>query len=271
MITNSRTQTRIEKKFRDLAKHDAGGLIIYLMAGDPNLEATGNLLPALERAGADAIELGVPFSDPLADGPVIQRASERALKAGATLPKILAALPEWRRRTKLPLVLFSYYNPILQYGLKKFATDAQRAGVDGVLVVDLAPEEAAPYVEAMREKELDSIFLASPTSSDERLGKIAKLSTGFLYLVSRMGVTGEQKDISIELQTLVNRVKTACRLPLAVGFGISTAIQVRTVQQYAEAAVVGSAIVRYIEQNYSSQGVSGTEKFVSQLKGNEKR
>ena len=209
MITNSRTQTRIEKKFRDLAKHDAGGLIIYLMAGDPNLEATGNLLPALERAGADAIELGVPFSDPLADGPVIQRASERALKAGATLPKILAALPEWRRRTKLPLVLFSYYNPILQYGLKKFATDAQRAGVDGVLVVDLAPEEAAPYVEAMREKELDSIFLASPTSSDERLGKIAKLSTGFLYLVSRMGVTGEQKDISIELQTLVNRVKTA--------------------------------------------------------------
>ena len=134
---DSRTRTRIGEKFRDLAKRDARGLVIYLTAGDPNLEATRELLPALERAGADVIELGIPFSDPLADGPVIQRASERALKAGATLPKILAALPGWRRRTEVPLVLFSYYNPILQYGLKEFAADARKAGADGVLAVDL--------------------------------------------------------------------------------------------------------------------------------------
>ena len=265
---DSRTRTRIGEKFRDLAKRDARGLVIYLTAGDPNLEATRDLLPALERAGADVIELGIPFSDPLADGPVIQRASERALKAGATLPKILAALPGWRRRTEVPLVLFSYYNPILQYGLKEFAADARKAGADGVLAVDLTPEEAGAYVERMREANLDTIFLASPTSTDERLRKIAEHSTGFLYLVSRMGVTGERKDLSGELPALVNRVKAASRLPLAVGFGISTAEQVRAVQRHAEAAVVGSAVVRYIEQNYSRQGAEGVEEFVHRLKGN---
>ena len=265
---DSRTRMRIGEKFRDLAKRDARGLVIYLTAGDPNLEATRDLLPALERAGADVIELGIPFSDPLADGPVIQRASERALKAGATLPKILAALPQWRRRTEVPLVLFSYYNPILQYGLKEFAADARRAGADGVLAVDLTPEEAGAYVERMREANLDTIFLASPTSTDERLRKIAEHSTGFLYLVSRMGVTGERKDLSGELPALVNRVKAASRLPLAVGFGISTAVQVRAVQRHAEAAVVGSAVVRYIEQNYSRQGAEGVEEFVHRLKGN---
>jgi len=258
--------TRIETRFRELRERQAKGLIVYLTAGDPSLEATFELLAALDRAGADVIELGIPFSDPLADGPVIQRASERALRAGTTLRRILDRFPGWRRSVRAPIILFSYYNPILQYGLEEFARDAARAGVDGALAVDLSPEEASPYVSVLRAQNLDTVFLASPTSTDARLAQAARLSTGFLYLVSRTGVTGERREISASLQPLVERARHHTGLPLAVGFGISDPAQVRAVQSVADAAVVGSAVVRAIEEWYAGEGAGAIERFVGWLK-----
>jgi tryptophan synthase alpha chain len=258
---------RISGKFRDLRERGAKGLILYLTAGDPNLDATGKILGALDRGGVDLVELGVPFSDPLADGPVIQRASERALGAGASLKKILELLPSWRAAVRAPMSLFTYYNPILQYGLEYFSRDAARAGIDGALVVDLTPEESAEYVAAMRIQNLDTVFLASPTSTDERLARIAGLSTGFLYLISRTGVTGERQQLSSTMRPLVERVRRLTALPLALGFGVSNPEQVREVQSLAEAAVVGSALVRAIEDSYATEGEDGIEKFVRWLKG----
>lgn len=258
--------SRIDARFRELRERGAKGLVVYLTAGDPTLEDTGRLLTAVERAGADVIELGVPFSDPLADGPVIQRASERALRAGATLRKILEWLPRWREAAKAPLILFSYYNPVLQYGLETFARDASRAGADGALMVDLTPEEAEPYLHALRGQNLDTVFLASPTSTDERLARVAKASTGFLYLVSRLGVTGEREQISTSVRPLVQRARGVTPLPLAVGFGLSNPAQVREVQALADAAVVGSAVVHAIEERYPSGGAAAIEQFVRWLK-----
>jgi len=258
--------TRIASRFRDLRTRNAKGLIVYLTAGDPDLDATGELLPALERAGADLIELGVPFSDPLADGPVIQRASERALRSGTTLRKILERFPQWRQSVQAPIILFSYFNPILQYGLESFAADAAKAGVDGALVVDLSPEEADTYVAAMREQRLDTVFLASPTSTDARLERAAQLSTGFLYLISRTGVTGERSEMAASVRPLAERAARVTRLPLAIGFGISTAAQVRAIQEHADAAVVGSAVVHAIEKSYSQGGPAAIEEFVRELK-----
>ena len=258
--------SRIEARFRDLRERRAKGLVVYLTAGDPSLDATGELLAAIGRAGADVIELGVPFSDPLADGPVIQRASERALKAGATLRKILERLPRWREAVQAPLLLFSYYNPVLQLGLESFAREAARAGAAGSLIVDMAPEEAEPYIAAMRAQNLDTIFLASPTSPDERLERAAALSTGFLYLISRTGTTGERNEISSSLRPLVERARKFTSLPLAVGFGISNPAQVREVTALADAAVVGSAIVHAIEERYPSGGAAAVEAFVRWLK-----
>jgi tryptophan synthase alpha chain len=259
--------SRINNAFRDLRERGAKGLVVYVTAGDPTLDDTGKILGALDRAGTDLIELGVPFSDPLADGPVIQRASERALGAGASLRKILELLPQWRRVVRGPMILFTYYNPILQYGLENLARDAAQAGVDGALVVDLTPEESGDYVAAMRSRNLDTVFLASPTSTDERLARIAGLSTGFLYLISRTGVTGERQKLSSSLRPLVERVRRLTALPLALGFGISTPEQVREVQSLADAAVVGSALVRAIEDRYGTEGESGIEKFVCWLRG----
>ena len=258
--------TRIETRFRHLREQHAKGLVVYLTAGDPSLEATGDLLFALDRAGVDVIELGVPFSDPLADGPVIQRASERALRAGTTLRRILERFPAWRESVRAPIILFSYYNPILQYGLEKFAVDAAKAGVDGALVVDLSPEEASEYLDVLRAQNLDTVFLASPTSTDARLERASKLSTGFLYLVSRTGVTGERSEISASLQPLVERARRHTSLPLAVGFGISSPAQVRAVQSVADAAVVGSAVVHAIEEQYAGGGPQAVERFVRWLK-----
>jgi tryptophan synthase alpha chain len=259
--------SRVSGKFRDLRERGAKGLVLYLTAGDPNLEATGKILGALDRAGADLIELGVPFSDPLADGPVIQRASERALRAGASLRKILELLPAWRRAVRAPMILFTYYNPILQYGLNDFSRDAARVGIDGALVVDLTPEESDDYLSAMRSQNLDTVFLASPTSTDERLARIAGLSTGFLYLISRTGVTGERQQLSSGLRPLAVRVRRFTPLPLAVGFGVSSPEQVGEVQSFADAAVVGSALVRAIEDCYAEEGESGIERYVCWLKG----
>lgn len=258
--------SRIQDRFHDLRERGAKGLVVYLTAGDPSLEDTGKLLSALDRGGADLIELGVPFSDPLADGPVIQRASERALKAGTTLKKILGALPHWRETVHVPMILFSYYNPVLRYGLEEFARDAARAGADGALVVDMTPEESGQYVRAMREHNLDTVFLASPTSTDRRLQLVARASTGFLYLISRTGTTGERSDISSSLRPLVERARKFTKLPLAVGFGVSNPTQVREVQAVADAAVVGSALVHAIEERYPVGGAEAIEQYVRWLR-----
>jgi tryptophan synthase alpha chain len=251
--------SRIEARFRELAERRSKGLVVYLTAGDPTLDATAGLLGAVDRGGADVIELGVPFSDPLADGPVIQRASERALRAGATLRKILERLPRWRAGVQAPVILFTYYNPLLRYGLENFARQAAQAGADGALVIDLTPEEAEAYVSAMRAEKLDTVFLASPTSPDERLRRVAQLSSGFLYLISRTGVTGERSEISSTVRPLVERTRAFTSLPLAVGFGLSSPAQVREVQALADAAVVGSAVVRAIEDHGHSGGNASQE------------
>ncbi len=258
--------SRIDSRFRELKDRRAKGLVVYFTAGDPTLDATGELLLAVDRGGADVIELGVPFSDPLADGPIIQRASERALRSGTTLRRILERFPRWREAVGAPIILFSYYNPILQFGLDEFAREAAQAGVDGALVVDLSPEEAEPYVEAMRAHSLDTVFLGSPTSPDERLGRAAKLSSGFFYLISRTGVTGERQELAASIQPLVERARSFTTLPLAVGFGISNPRQVREVRNVADAAVVGSAVVHAIEEHYSKGGAAAIERFVRRLK-----
>jgi tryptophan synthase alpha chain len=212
------------------------------------------------------IELGVPFSDPLADGPVIQRASERALRSGTTLRNVLERFPGWRQRVCAPIILFSYFNPLLQFGVEKFAASAAKAEVDGALVVDLTAEEAENYVQAMRAHHLDTVFLASPTSTDARLERAAQLSTGFLYLISRTGVTGERSELACSVGPLAKRARRFTSLPLAIGFGISTAAQVREAQSLADAAVVGSAVVHAIEQHYAGEGPGAIEEFVRGLK-----
>jgi len=264
-MTRAVSTSRIQDRFRELRERGAKGLVAYLTAGDPSLEDTGKLLAALDRGGTDVIELGVPFSDPLADGPVIQRASERALKAGTTLRKIIEQLPRWRETVRVPMILFSYYNPILQYGLEAFARDASQAGADGALAVDLTPEESGRYVHAMREQHLDTVFLGSPTSTERRLKLAAELSTGFLYLISRTGTTGERSEISAGLRPLVERARKLTALPLAVGFGVSNPAQVREVQSLADAVVVGSALVHAIEEKYATGGADAIEQFVRWL------
>jgi tryptophan synthase alpha chain len=265
--TTVKTQPRLQARFHDLRERGEKGLVIYLTAGDPTLEATGELLEAVERGGADVIELGVPFSDPLADGPVIQRASERAVRGGTTLARILERLPRWREKLTAPIVLFTYYNPVLQYGLENFGRDASRAGADAALIVDLTPEEGGEYLAVMRGHGLDTVFLASPTSTDDRIKRVASASSGFLYLVSRTGVTGERQNLSAAVQPLVERARQFTDLPLAVGFGISTPKQVRAVQSLAEAAVVGSAVVHAIEERYPRGGAPAVRDFVNWLKG----
>lgn len=261
--------SRIEACFRELRESGKKGLVVYLTAGDPSLEDTGAILAAVERGGADLIELGVPFSDPLADGPVIQRASERALRAGTSLRKILERLPRWREKVKVPILLFTYYNPILRYGLRAFSADARRAGADGALAVDLTPEEAGVYIAAMREENLDTVFLGAPTSTDERLARVASLSTGFFYLISRTGVTGERSQVASSAGPLIARARKATALPLAVGFGISRPEQVREIQSLADAAVVGSAVVHAIKERYRDGGPEAIEAFVRWLKTGE--
>jgi tryptophan synthase alpha chain len=265
-IPRTVSPSRIEERFRRLRERGAKGLIVYLTAGDPSLDATGEILVALERAGVDVIELGVPFSDPLADGPVIQRASERALRGGATLRKVLERFPRWRETVRVPVILFSYFNPLLQYGIEQFASDAAQAGVDGVLAVDLSPEEAEDYVKTLHAHNLDTVFLGSPTSTDERLELAARLSSGFLYLISRTGVTGERDDVAQTVPEMVERARRKTALPLAVGFGISKPEQVRKVQELADAAVVGSAVVHAIEERYPKEGAVAIERFVRWLR-----
>ena len=251
---SARTQTsgqpvgRIARRFRELAESSELGLVAYITAGDPSLDATERIVLSTAEAGADVIELGVPFSDPVADGPTIQRASERALRGGTTLAGVIDLVRRLRRSTEVPLVLFSYFNPILQMGLGKFAAAAAAAGADGVLVTDVTPEEGGEYRAAMRARGLDTIFLAAPTSTDARLALIAEASSGFLYLISRTGVTGARESLPQELPALARRVRRFTKLPLAIGFGISLPAHVAALGGIADAAVVGSALVSEIEK-----------------------
>jgi tryptophan synthase alpha chain len=240
--------TRISKRFAELRASGELGIVAYITAGDPSFDATLKFVLALAEAGADVIELGVPFSDPLADGPTIQRASERALKAGATLAGVLELVRRIRETSQVPLVLFSYYNPILQRGLEKFASAAESAGADGVLATDLTPEESEDYRRILAAHHLDTIFLGAPTSTDERLAKIAACSSGFLYLISRTGVTGAKDVLPDDLPALLRRARSVTQLPIAVGFGISLPGHVSVLGGLADAAVVGSALVSEIEK-----------------------
>ena len=241
--------TRIGERFGALRAEGRKAFIGFVTAGDPSLERTVEIAWALERAGADVLELGVPFSDPLADGPVIQRASERALAKGTTLASVLDTVRRVRARSQLPLVLFSYMNPLHRYGLDRLAADAVEAGVDGVLVTDLPPEEAGEWIAIARRAGLDTVFLAAPTSPDDRLRKVAEASRGFVYAVSRTGVTGEQDAISGDAAGLVTRLKALTDAPVVLGFGISTPEQVKEAARVADGVVVGSALVRFLEDD----------------------
>jgi tryptophan synthase alpha chain len=238
----------IAETFIRLKNKGAKAFIPFITSGDPDLGVTERLVPELERAGADIVELGIPFSDPVADGPTIQKSSERALRHGYHLADHLEAIRKIRRQTAIPIVLFSYYNPVLQYGLLNLARDARAAGCDGILVTDMTPEESGEYRACFEKNELDTIFLAAPTSSPERIKKIAGCSRGFVYVVSRAGVTGVQDQLSGELLPTIDRVRSHTSLPIAVGFGISRPEQVRTVWEISDGAVVGSAIVAQMEK-----------------------
>jgi tryptophan synthase alpha chain len=244
---------------------DKPSLIAYVTCGDPDLATTREVILAAIDAGASVIELGVPFSDPLADGPVIQRASERALKHGTSLQHVLTLAAEIREHSQsVGLVIFSYLNPILRMGLAKFCQVARLAGIDGTLITDLPVEESAEYLREARKNELATIFLAAPTSTDERLKLIAQVSTGFIYAISRTGVTGARQQITGDAQALVKRIRRFTKLPVAVGFGISTPAQFAAVGKFAETAVVGSAIVQLIEQNPGREAATVSE-FVGSL------
>ena len=239
---------RIEDAFTKLKQLGKKGFIPFITAGDPDLGTTERLLIALANSGATLIELGVPFSDPMADGPVIQRASERALKNSFGLQQLLDTAARARKQIDTPIILFSYYNPLLQFGLKRVAQAVKDAGLDGVLVTDLTPEESGEFETELRAQGLDMIFLVAPTSTDERLKLVAQHASGFIYAVSRAGVTGARATVSAEAEKLVNRMRQFSQLPIAVGFGISNAEQVTDVQRYADAVVVGSAIVAEMER-----------------------
>jgi tryptophan synthase alpha chain len=242
------------------------GLVAYLTCGDPDLRTTQEIALAAIDAGANVIELGVPFSDPVADGPVIQRASERALRHHTSLADVLEMAAAIRKqKPEAGLIIFSYLNPLLRFGLERFCVAAKKAGLDGALVTDLPVEEAGEYVRLMREHELATVFLAAPTSTDERLKRIGALSTGFVYAVSRTGVTGAQKNLTGDARQLVGRLRRFTKLPIAVGFGISTPEQVAELAQFADAAVVGSAIVHMVEHASPASASMAVGDFVRSL------
>jgi tryptophan synthase alpha chain len=260
--------SRLESTFARLRQQHSPGLVTYVTAGDPDLERTAGVLRALDRAGADVIEVGVPFSDPLADGPVIQRATERALASGTTLGKVLDLLAGLRGSLRPAVVIFSYANPILRFGAERFADRASEAGVDGVLVLDLPIEEADDFRALMASRAIDTILLVSPTTTDERLRRAATLGSGFLYAISRLGVTGVRDQLAAGAEEMVRRIRGVSAMPVALGFGISRPEHVREVGKWADAAVVGSALVNVIaEAGRSPELESRVEEYVRWLKG----
>lgn len=259
--------SRIGERFDSLLRDGSKGLITYITAGDPDLDATRRLTAAMERGGADIIELGVPFSDPLADGATIQRASQRALERGVDLAAILKTAGEIRRESSIPLVLMSYYNPILRYGLERFVDDAMTSGVDGLIVPDLPPDEAGDFLQIARPRDFDLIFLLAPTSTEQRIDLVCEYASGFIYCVSLTGVTGVRRKISQGLRTFVEKVRARTDKPLAVGFGISTVEQAAEVGRFADGVIVGSAIVEIVEKTDQAQNLEDrVETFVNGLK-----
>lgn len=244
------------------------GIVAYLTAGDPDLASTRDIALAAIDNGADVIELGVPFSDPLADGPVIQRASERSVARGTTLTDVLGLAKELRAaRPSAGLVLFSYLNPVVRMGMKTFCAKAAEAGADGVLLTDMIVEEAGEYLEAMHAHKLAPIFLAAPTSPDERLKAIAGVSEGFVYAISRVGITGTQQKVAGDASELVARLRQFTKLPIAVGFGISNAEHVKAVAEFADAAIIGSALVALIEKSTPAEAPAAVGRFIAGLRG----
>jgi tryptophan synthase alpha chain len=259
--------SRLEARFTDLRKAQKPGLVTYITAGDPTLPKTKNVLQALDRAGADVLEVGVPFSDPLADGPVIQRATERALAARTTLSGVLDLIEEVRADLRPPVVVFSYANPILRFGAERFADRARDVGVDGVLVLDLPIEEADDFRNMLGSRGIDTILLLSPTTTDDRLRKAAALGSGFLYAISRLGVTGVRDRLSDGAREMVDRIRRVSSLPVALGFGISKPEHVREVGRWADAAVVGSALVNVVAEAGASNDLeTKVEEYVRWLK-----
>lgn len=259
--------SRITKTFAELTKRGEAALIPFITAGDPDLHTTLKIMRALERGGADCIELGIPFSDPTADGPAIQRSSERALKGLVSLPGIFRLVREFRAGSGVPVILFGYFNPIFRFGLEKFARQAAEAGADGVLCVDLPPEESAELQRWTDAAGLDLIFLLSPTSGPDRVQRVARRGRGFIYYVSVTGVTGARRSLDDNLRAQVDRLREASALPVGVGFGISTPKQAAWVAGFADAAVVGSALVEKIEKaKGTSQKANQAAAFMAQLK-----
>jgi len=259
--------SRLQETFARLRSNGGHGLVTYIAAGDPDLDRTAGILRALDRAGADVLEVGVPFSDPLADGPVIQRATERALAAGTTLSGVLDLLRSIRSDIRAPIVIFSYANPILRLGAERFADRAREAGVDGVLILDLPIEEADESRTMLAARGIDTILLLSPTTTDDRLRRAAELGSGFLYAISRLGVTGARDALAAGAQDIVARIRKVSDLPVALGFGISRPDHVREVGQWADAAVVGSALVDVIAREGASPDLNTrVEEYVRWLK-----
>lgn len=257
--------SRISDRFADLKRRGEGALVAFIAAGDPDLETTRALVLQLERSGADVVELGVPFTDPLADGPSNQAAYERGLRAGATLPAIFDLVRDLRRESQVPLLLMTYVNPIFRYGYERATREAAAAGVDGFIMVDLPPEESEEWAEASRRSGLDTVFMLAPTSTDERIEIVGRLARGFIYCVSRTGVTGARADLPPDLPALLERVRRQTDQPIAVGFGISRPDQVREVLARAEGVVVGSAIVDRIAR-YGRECLPHVAAFVRELK-----
>jgi tryptophan synthase alpha chain len=260
--------SRISAAFERIRTEKRTGLVTYVTAGDPDMARSADILCALDRAGADLLEVGIPFSEPLADGPVIQRATERALAAGATASSVLDLVMRIRSTVKAPIVLFTYANPVLRMGVDKFGDRAREAGVDGVLVLDLPIEEAGSFRDAMAKRDIDMIFLLSPTTTDARVREAARLGRGFLYGISRLGVTGTRDTVADGAETLATRMRAATSLPIALGFGISSPEHVRQIGKFADAAVVGSGLVGVIaEAGKSPDLIERVESYVRWLKG----
>jgi tryptophan synthase alpha chain len=258
---------RIERKFRDLKRMNGKALVVYLTAGDPDMQTTRSLIPALEESGVDIIEIGVPFSDPTADGPVIQSASQRSLHKGTTLSGVLDMIESLRTASDIPIVLFGYYNPIYSLGNERFAARAKQAGVDGILVVDLPPEESHELTRHTDRAGLDFISLIAPTTSDSRIAKIAKNAAGFLYYISITGVTGTAQPVMHNIRVDAERIRKISALPLVVGFGISTPAQAAEIASCADGVVIGSAFVRLIEEHGTKDGlVRIVSSFVRDIK-----